>query len=123
MVQRPPEDRMDEQAIWTIEERLWLEGPSVYEEVLDPACLMAFPGMGVMRAADILDSLKQAPRWASVEMTARASGRAGDAVIVLGYTAEGRREGAQPYRCFCTSTYRAAGEHWKLVQHQQTPAG
>lgn len=114
---------MNEQAIWTLEERFWLEGSSVYDDLLDPACLMAFPGMGVMRAADVLDSLKQAPRWASVDITSRSVGRAGDAVVVLGYTAEGRRDGAEPYRCFCTSTYRADGGHWKLVQHQQTMAG
>ena len=55
-------------------------------------------------------------------MTGRAVGRAGDGVVVLGYTAEGRREGAAPYRCHCTSTYRADGGAWKLVQHQQTTA-
>ncbi len=111
---------MEDAAAWALEERFWLEGSAVYEELLDRACLMAFPGVGVMRAADILESLKGAPSWASVEMTNRAIGRAGDSVIVLGYTAEGRREGAAPYRCFCTSTYRADGGTWKLVQHQQT---
>ena len=115
---------MDDAQAWALEERFWTEGGSVYDGLLDPACLMAFPGMGVMRAADILESLKGAPRWASVEMADRAVGRAGDGVLVLGYTAEGRREGAAPYRCFCTSTYRRAdGSAWKLVQHQQTPAG
>lgn len=114
---------MDEQAIWAFEKRLWLEGSSVYDDLLDPACLMAFPGMGVMQATDVVDSVKQAPRWASVEMTGRSVGRASDSVIVLGYTAEGKRDGAEPYRCFCTSTYRADGERWKLVQHQQTVAG
>jgi hypothetical protein len=113
---------MDEEAAWALERRFWLEGISAYDELLDPACLMAFPGMGVMRAAEILDSLKGAPRWQSVEMTGRSLGRAGDAVLVLGYTAEGRREDAEPYRCFCTSTYCAAGSRWKLVQHQQTLA-
>ncbi len=113
---------MDEQEAWALEERFWLEGSTVYDGLLDPACLMAFPGMGVMRAADILDSLRQAPRWASVDMTGRAIGRAGDGVLVLGYTAESRRDGAAPYRCFCTSTYRADGERWLLVQHQQTLA-
>nr|WP_274607283.1 nuclear transport factor 2 family protein [Paracraurococcus ruber] len=90
--------------------------------MLDPACLMAFPGLGVMRAADVLESLTQAPRWASVTMTDRSVGRAGDAVLVLGYTAEGKRDGAGPYRCFCTSTYRADDGRWTLVQHQQTMA-
>ena len=113
---------MDEQAIWILEERFWLEGSSVYDDLLDAACLMAFPGMGVMRAADILESLRQAPRWASVEMSERVFGRAGEQVIIIGYTAQGRRDGEAPYRCFCTSTYRLDGERCKLVQHQQTVA-
>lgn len=78
--------------------------------------------MGVMRAADVLDSLKDAPRWASVEMTDRTSGRPGDAVLVLGYKATGRRDGVEPYLAFCTSTYRRDQDAWKLVQHQQTLA-
>ncbi len=114
---------MDAGQVWALEERFWLEGASVYDGLLDPECLMAFPGMGVMRAADILESLKGAPRWASVEMTARAIGRPSDAIIVLGYTAEGRRDGAESYRCFCTSTYRMDGSTWRLVQHQQTLSG
>ncbi len=113
---------MDEQAIWELEKRLWLEGGSAYDELLDPACVMAFPGMGVMRLADVLDSLKKAPRWSSVEMTSQSVGRASDSVLVLGYTAEARREGEEPYGCFCTSTYRADGDRWLLVQHQQTLA-
>lgn len=86
--------KMEEQAIWALEERFWLEGSSVYDDLLDPACHMAFPDMGVMRAADVLDTLKHAPRWTSVEMTGRSVGRAGDTVIVLGYTADGRRDGS-----------------------------
>jgi Domain of unknown function (DUF4440) len=113
---------MDDEGMWALEERFWVEGSSVYDELLDPACLMAFPGMGVMRVPAILDGLKGASRWVSVQMTDRAVSRPGGTVIVLGYTAEGRRDGAEPYRCFCTSTYRADGGHWKLVQHQQTMA-
>lgn len=114
---------MDDRQIWTLEERLWLEGSGIYDALLDPACLMAFPGMGVMRAADVLDSLKSAPRWASVVMSDRTVGWAGDNVLVLGYAAEGRRDGVAPYRCFCTPTCRRDGGGWRLVQHQQTMAG
>jgi uncharacterized membrane protein len=114
---------MDDAEAWALEERFWTGRAPAFDKLLDPACLMAFPGMGVMRAADVLESLAGAPRWASVEMTDRALGRAGAGVVVLGYAAEGRREGAAPYRCLCTSTYRSDGGAWKLVQHQQTPAG
>ncbi|WP_283206751.1 nuclear transport factor 2 family protein [Methylobacterium iners] len=99
-----------------------MEGPSVYDDLLDPACLMAFPGMGVMRATDILASLREAPRWTSVVMSNRALARPRRDVLVLGYTAEGHRDGSEPYRCHCTSTYVEDGGHWKLVQHQQTMA-
>lgn len=112
---------MDDAALWALEERLWLDGVTAYDEVLDPACLMAFPGMGVLRIPAILEGLEGAPRWTSVQMADRTISRCGDDVRVLGYTAEGRRDGAEPYRCFCTSTYRADQGHWKLVQHQQTP--
>lgn len=114
---------MDDEAAWAMERRFWLEGAAAYDTQLDPACIMAFSGMGVLRAADILKSLKDAPRWKSVEMVDRALGRAGDGVIVLGYRAEGHRAGAEPYRCFCTSTYRRDGGRWMLVQHQQSPTG
>lgn len=113
---------MNDENAWKMEERLWLDGVTAYAEILDPKCLMAFPGMGVLQVDGILEGLEGAARWASVTMTDRTISRAGDAVVVLGYTAEGQREGAQPYRCFCTSTYRAVGEGWKLVQHQQTLA-
>ena len=113
---------MEDEAAWKLEERFWLEGSTVYDALLDPECLMAFPQMGVMRAAEVLDSLEGAPRWTSVEMADRTIGRPGDDVLVLGYRATGRREGAEPYLTLCTSTYRRNEGAWKLVQHQQTPS-
>ncbi|CAD7036830.1 hypothetical protein REJC140_03584 [Pseudorhizobium endolithicum] len=112
---------MNNETFWKREERLWLEGASAYAEIVDHSCLMAFPGMGVLQIADVLEGLKVAPRWVSVTMMDRQTSRAGS-VFVLGYTAEGQREGSDPYRCFCTSTYCAVGGVWKLVQHQQTLA-
>jgi hypothetical protein len=111
---------MTDQEIWKLEERFWLEGSTVYDAHLDSACVMAFPGIGVMTGSEV--NLKDAPRWASVHMTGRVVARASSSVIVLGYKAEGRRTGAQPYVVFCTSTYRTDGSTWKLVQHQQTLA-
>ena len=112
---------MDEAAAWALEERLWLEGASVYDELLDPACVMVFPGIGALRAAEILESLKIAPRWDAVRLSNRTLARPGEALLVLAYRAEGHRAGAAPYRCLCSSTYRADGRDWRIVQHQQTP--
>jgi hypothetical protein len=114
---------MDDQAAWALEERFWLEGVSLYEELLDPECLMVFPGMGVLRAARVLESLRSASRWTSVVMTERTLARPAETLMVLAYRAEGRRGDAAPYVAYCSSTYRQAGDAWSLVQHQQTPAG
>ena len=113
---------MDSKTAWTAEERLWLEGAGAYDELLDPACLMVFPGIGALRAAAILEAVRAAPRWQSVRIEDGTLARPGEALVVLAYRAEGRRPGAAPYRCLCTSVYRAAGTAWKIVQHQQTPA-
>lgn len=106
--------------LWNLEHRLWLEGSSVYEAHLHPACIMAFPGMGIVRAAEILEGLEGAPRWDNVDITERVAGEAGDGVVVLGYRAAGHREGAEPYEVLCTTTYCAENGTWKLLQHQQT---
>lgn len=114
------ESAMHDEEAWALEERFWLGGAAVFEQMLDNGCVMAFPGMGVIRRAEILKGLAGAPRWLSVGMSERVIGRAGS-VIVLGYRAEARRKDQPVYRCLCTSTYRMDGAAWRLVQHQQTP--
>lgn len=113
---------MDDAAVWAQEERFWTAGEDHYAGVLDPDCLMAFPApAGLMAGAEIAPSLAAAPRWASVEMTERRIARPGTGLLVLGYRALGRRDGAAPYEAYCTSCYRDAGGGWRLIQHQQTP--
>jgi|SRR5690625_3715892 len=62
---------MNEAAIWAMEERFWLGGTEFLERMLDPQCVMAFPGAGILQGAAIIESLRDAPRWNSVEMDAR----------------------------------------------------
>jgi hypothetical protein len=104
--------------LWTTERRLWLEGAEAFAAVLDPGCLMVFPDpVGVLAGRAILDSLEGAPRWAEVTMDARRLARPGADTVVLVYYATGHRDGAEPYRAWCSSTYVRG----RLVQHQQTP--
>jgi hypothetical protein len=56
------EPNLDETAAWRLEERFWLEGSGLFETLLDAECLMALPGMGLMRAADVPASLEYAPQ-------------------------------------------------------------
>ena len=113
---------MRECEAWELEQRFWMGGLEFYERHLDPDCLMAFPTIGVMRAAEIFASLKGAARWMSVDMTERAMTRPSEAILVLAYRATGHRKGSPPYSAVCTSTYRAVGSVWKLIQHQQSLA-
>lgn len=113
---------MTDEEMWNLERKLWLDGAELYAGSMDEACVMAVPGMGVMKATEVLDSLRQAPRWSDVEMSDRLLGRADDEVIALAHRAKGMRDGQEPYHCFCTSTYRRADTGWLLIQHQQTLA-
>jgi hypothetical protein len=104
--------------LWKLEERLWLEGAEAYAELVHPEAVMAFPGVGVLAGPAIARSLEGAPRWRSVEMSARRTAQPSPGVTVLAYRARGEREGAAPYEAWCTSTWVAG----QLVQHQQTAA-
>ena len=114
---------MDDEQIWEREIRFWLKGSPALEDLLDPACLMVLPGRGVLQAADAIASFNQAPLWKTVALSDQALSRVDDSLIVLDYTAEAKRDGQKPYRCMCTSTCRADGQTWRMVQHQQSPAG
>jgi hypothetical protein len=115
---------MNDRDAWTREQRLWLKGADTYRALLDEDCIMAFPApVGLMQGREtIVASLEGAPRWESVTMTEKTSTRPGGTSLVLGYRAEARRTEGQAYIAYCTSTYRAIGIDWKLIQHQQTPA-
>jgi hypothetical protein len=108
---------------WRLEAGFWTGDIQHYAEALDASAVMAFPApVGVLAGRAIIDSLKGAPRWLAIDMTECVVGHPGADLMVLGYRAEGRREG-QTYRAYCTSTYRRDGDAWKLAQHQQTPIG
>jgi hypothetical protein len=113
---------MNEEWIWSLEERFWIAGESHYRSALDPECIMGFPApVGIMKGNAILQSLAQAPRWSSVEISERHIVRPTSDLIALGYRARGNRTGAEPYEALCTSSYRATAGGWKLFQHHQTP--
>lgn len=64
----------DDDAIWTLEHDFWLTGVEHYEHYLDPACLMAFPPpVGVMDRDAVVESLRDAPRWAGVGITGQTT--------------------------------------------------
>ncbi|MBZ6379966.1 hypothetical protein B5C34_14155 [Pacificimonas flava] len=108
--------------VWAREERLWTGGADAYAELLDNDALMVFPEMGALNAASVRKSIERAPRWESVDMRERSLVRPAQSLIVIAYRAESRRSEEPAYAAFCSSTYRAVGNGWRIVQHQQTLA-
>ncbi|WP_432692050.1 DUF4440 domain-containing protein [Pseudooceanicola sp. C21-150M6] len=104
-----------------MEKSFWLDGPNFYENAMVPDACMIFPApVGILKGEEILEGLKQAPRWQSVDFTQRAETSLHN-VTVLAYKASGRRNAGEPYLAFCSSSYVQLGGEWILVSHQQTP--
>jgi hypothetical protein len=113
---------MDDDDIWRMEEQFWIGGEARYRSALDPECIMGFPApIGIMVGKAILESLAQAPRWSSVDISECQIARPASDLITLGYRARGKRPGADHYEAYCTSSYQATSNGWKLFQHHQTP--
>ena len=107
--------------LWGSERRLWLDGVSAYEELMASECVMAFGPMGIMRNDQILESLRDAPRWSDVEMVDRTRTSPSDDVAIIAYRARASRGGSKPYEAICTSSYVCVDGYWWLSHHQQTP--
>ena len=109
------------QDIWDKEELFWLGDESFYQENLSEKCLMVFPNpVGILERADIVDALKQAPRWDNVNFLEKRSIK-NESIVLLAYYAEGKRQGKGDYKAYCSSTYHLQRGFWKMVCHQQTP--
>lgn len=106
---------------WEAERRFWLDGPEFYGGQMARDALMVFPApVGILAGGAIVAGLDGAPRWQSVEMLERSATRLGG-TVVLAYRASAERDGQEPYRALCSSTYALAGGAWLLLSHQQTP--
>jgi len=84
-------------------------------------CTMVFGPMGIMKRTEIIESLREAPRWSHVIMSAKTGNLHDEAIAVLAYHARAEQKAGAHYEAFCTSTYVRENGHWRLVQHQQTP--
>jgi hypothetical protein len=112
---------MDE--LWQNERSFWLEGIDFFETQLARECLMVLPGMGILDRTQVVESLRNAPRWSEIEMQVRREAMIGTSVALLAYNAVGHRDHAPLYRATCTSAYVLEDHRrWRMVQHQQTPA-
>ena len=108
--------------IWNGERSLWTGGIDAYAASMAPGAVMAFADpVGIVAGDAVLDAVRAAPRWDEVEMTDRHEVRR-DPTVVVAYRASAHR-GGEDYAAICASTWIAAEGGWRLVGHQQIPAG
>ena len=108
--------------IWQLETAFWTADPDETQHALDPHCLMAFPPpAGIISGAQIITSMRAAPRWQTVVMVEKRLRLPAADLAVLAYFVSARRSSDGAYTAYCSSTYRQTPSGWKLIQHQQTP--
>lgn len=112
-----------DESLWKMEEHFWTDGADAARSLMADGAVMVFPyPSGILQGDEIADGMEAAPRWRSVIMTDRRLRRQ-DNVAVLAYQASAERSGSDLYRALCASTYVNDEGNWRLVSHQQTPAG
>ena len=111
------------QHLLDLEVGFWKGDEAFYDAHLTEDALMVFPEpMGMMDRGEILESIAAGRRWAHVVVEAPCLLHLSEGAVVLVYTAEGMREGAEtPYRTPASSVYVRRGHAWQLAFHQQSP--
>jgi hypothetical protein len=112
---------MDHNKLWKMERNFWLDGPEFFEKSMASEARMVFPApVGILAGAEIVEGLRQGPRWKSVDFDDRTASQLGD-TFILAYRATGKRDGEESYMALCGSTYVRQANEWLLLSHQQTP--
>ena len=113
---------MEDTRVWTFEESLWTGDAENYRKLVDGECVMVLPEMPyVFTGKQATEAVVDTPRWSEVAFSEQQIMRPQEGLIVIAYKAEARRDGADAYLAYCTTTMRRL-EHdeWRVVQHQQT---
>lgn len=111
-----------EDTLWDLERRIWMEGAEHMAATVDPDAVMVLPFTGVLSGQPLREAWRHEAGWAELVMSERSFRDMGGTVL-LAYRAEAvRRDGAR-YVAYCASTYLRDGEGWRMMSHQQTPAG
>lgn len=59
---------MNAETLWNMEQSFWLDGVDFYESSVAPEARMVFQSpVGILAGEQIVEGLRQAPRWSSVD--------------------------------------------------------
>ncbi len=98
-------------------------GSEFYGKVMTGNGRMVLANGAVLTRSEVIDSLDQAPSWASYSIDDPTTVSIGRNVAVLVYTGTGRRGEGDDFVGVMSSTYVHGADGWKLALYQQTPKG
>ena len=114
---------MEDNRIWEFEQSLWTGGAEQYRTLIDDQCVMVLPEQPfVLSGREAIEAVAATPRWSDVSFSEQQVMRPQEGLITIAYKAEAKRDGAEGYTAYCTTTmHRLEHDVWRVVQHQQTP--
>lgn len=113
---------IDHTSPWATEENFWLEGPNFYRAHMARDARMSFPDtVGTLEGEEIIDALRNAPRWDSVVFSDKSMSVEGDRMI-LRYHASARRYDMPAYEATCKTVYFRDTGRLLLTEHVQRAA-
>lgn len=98
-------------------------GADYYGGIMTPDARMVLANGAVMSRSDVIESLRQAPPWASYEIDDPVVVRIGKDAVALLYVGTGHRDEGEDFTGVMTSVYVPTDDGWKLALYQQTPKG
>lgn len=111
----------DEEDLWALEERFWIEGADSARHMTAKDAVIVFPyPVGILQGSDLWREGSIAQRWRSVVMTERYC-KIEKNIAVLAYRASAERNDIPIYEAHCTSSYLLDDGKWLRISHQQTP--
>lgn len=96
-------------------------GGDFYGGVMTDDAHMVLAGGTVMTRAQVVDSLENAPPWASFDIDEPHLVDVADGVVALVYSGTGHRAEGPSFTAVMTSLYTRKSTGWQLVHYQQTP--
>lgn len=113
------------ESLLELEHQLWNADEEFYRRTLLDDAVMVFPEpTGILERSDILEWLGGGDRWSRIDFSDERLVEIDEDIVQVVYRAVAERsEDGSEYSALITTTYVRENRSWRLVSHQQTPAG